>query len=70
MISYMIKITKSLTELTKRNIKWQWNRKHEKVFRKIRQLITKEQILEHFDLTKELIIETNTSDYTTKEVLI
>ena len=69
MIPHMTEITKPLTELTKKNTKWQWTYTHEKAFQQIRQSI-KEQILGHFDSIKELIIETDASDHTIRGVLM
>lgn len=55
------KIANSLTELTKGNKKIEWLKDHEKSFNLLKQLLTLEPLLKHFDNSKKVILTTDAS---------
>lgn len=56
------KVAKPLTELTKKDIKWKWEQQHEKAFQKLKDLCSCAPTLRLFDITKDVVIETDASD--------
>jgi len=63
-------VARPLTELTKGGKKeWKWNPQAEEAFRELKQRFTTAPILAHFDATKPVIIETDTSDFAIGAVL-
>ena len=55
--------------MTKKDQKWKWEDKHQQAFDKLKEELLKAPLLEYFDPTKRLIIETNASDHTTAAVI-
>jgi len=64
------RVARPLTELTKGKKKeWEWNQQAGKAFRELKQRFTTAPILAHFDATKPVIIEIDTSDFAIGAVL-
>jgi len=64
------RVARPLTELTKGSKKeWEWNPKAEEAFQELKRRFTTVPILAHFDATKPVIIETDTSDFAISAVL-
>jgi len=64
------RVARPLMELTKGGKKeWAWNPQAEEAFLELKQWFTTAPILAHFDATKPVIIETDTSDFTIGAVL-
>jgi thymidylate kinase len=55
------KITKPLTELTKKNVKFEWGEKQEKAFDELKKKLISYPILRHPDMEKEFILMTDAS---------
>jgi len=55
--------------MVKKNQKWDWTEKQEKVFREFKKQFTKEPVLAALDLDKKTRMEVNTLDYATEGVL-
>ena len=58
-----------LTELTKKDREWSWNPEADAAFTELKQRVTTAPILVHFDPAKEVIIETDASDFAIGAVL-
>jgi len=63
------RITKLLTELTKKTGKWSWSEEAGGAFEELKRRFTTAPILAHIDPTKPVIIETNASDFAIGAVL-
>jgi len=64
------KVARRLTELTKKTGKWSWNEDGMgRAFEELKKRFTTAPILAHFDPTKPVIIETDTSDFAIGAVL-
>ena len=59
----------SLTALTKKNIVFKWEELEQNAFESIKKAFSTAPILQHFDLDKECVVETDTSDYIFSAVL-
>jgi hypothetical protein len=57
------KIAKPLTELTKKEEKFEWTEERETAFQNVKKQITAEPVLATFDPDKEIELETDASDY-------
>ena len=55
--------------MVKKNQKWNWIKKQEKIFKKLKKKFTKEVVLAVPDLDKKIRIEVDISDYATEGVL-
>ena len=55
--------------MVKKDKKWDWMEKQEKVFRELKKKFTKELVLAAPDLDKKMRIEVDMSDYVTRGVL-
>jgi len=55
--------------MVKKDQKWDWTERQEKVFRKLKEQFTKEPVLAAPDLDKKIRMEVNASDYATEGVL-
>ena len=55
--------------MVKKDQKWEWAERQEKVFRELKEWFTKELVLAAPDLNKKIRIEVDTLDYTTRGVL-
>ena len=53
-----------LFKLLKKDCKFKWGEEQQKAFRKAKEAVTEEPVLAQFDTEKEIMIETDTSDYT------
>jgi len=53
----------------KKDKKWEWTEKQEKVFKELKEQFTKELVLAAPDLDKKMRMEVNASDYATGGVL-
>ena len=58
-----------LTELTKKDQKWEWEYKHQRAFDKLKEELLRASLLGYFDPTKRLIIKTDASDHTTTAMI-
>ena len=58
-----------LTELTKKDQKWEWEDKHQQAFVKLKEELLRAPLLGYFDLIKRLIIKTDASDHPTTAVI-
>ena len=55
--------------MVKKNQKWNWIKKQEKTFKKLKKKFTKEVVLTVPNLDKKIRIEVDISDYATERVL-
>jgi len=55
--------------MVKKDQKWEWAERQEKMFRELKERFIKELVLVAPDLDKKIRIEVDTSDYATEEVL-
>jgi len=55
--------------MVKKDKKWEWTEKQEKVFRELKEQFTKELVLAAPDIDKKMRIKVDTSDYAVGEVL-
>ncbi len=55
--------------MVKKDKKWDWIEKQEKVFKELKEKFTKEPVLAVLDLDKKMRIEVDMSDYATRGVL-
>ena len=62
-------IARPLRNMVKKNRKWDWMERQEKVFRKLKKRFTKEPVLAALDLDKKIRMEVDASDYTTGGIL-
>ena len=58
-----------LTRLTKKETPWEWTSECQKAFDTLRMAFTSELILIHFDPEKEIVVETDASDYVSAGIL-
>ena len=58
-----------LTALTKKNVAFKWETPEQRLFESIKKVFSTAPILQHFDLEKECVVETDTSDYVSGAVL-
>ena len=56
--------------MVKKNQKWDWTERQEKVFKELKEWFTKEPVLAALDLDKKMRIEVDVSDYATGGVLL
>jgi len=69
-IEGFISIARPLHNMVKKDQKWDWTERQEKVFRELKEQFTKELVLAVLDLDKKMRMEVDASDYATKEVLL
>jgi len=62
-------IARLLHNMVKKDKKWDWMEKQEKVFKELKERFTKELVLAAPDLDKKMRIEVDASDYTIGGVL-
>ena len=55
--------------LTRKDVKWQWERKQQQAFNKLKRIFTTRLVLVAPDLDKEFRVEADASNYTTRGVL-
>ena len=63
-------IARPLHDIVKKDKKWDWTEKQEKVFRELKEKFTKKLVLVAPDLDKKMRIEVDASDYATGGVLL
>ena len=63
------KMVSPLTALTKKNIVFKWEEPEQNAFESIKKAFSTAPILQHFDLHKECVVETDISDYISSAVL-
>ena len=63
------KITRPLHELTRKEQKWEWETKQEKLFEILKKQFTIESILVALNLDRKMKMKVNMSDFATGEVL-
>ena len=63
------KLASMLTALTKKNVAFKWETTEQCLFESIKKVFSTAPILQHFDLEKECVVETDTSDYISGAVL-
>jgi len=69
-IKGFIPIARPLHNLVKKDQKWNWMERQEKVFRELKEQFTKEPVLAALDLDKRIRMEVDMSDYVTGGVLL
>ena len=62
-------IARPLHDMVKKDKKWEWTEKQEKVFKELKEQFTKEPVLAALDLDKKMRIEVDALDYATGGVL-
>ena len=62
-------IARLLHNLVKKDQKWDWTEKQEKMFQELKERFTKELVLAVLDLDKKMRMEVDVSNYTIEEVL-
>ena len=60
---------KHLTELTKKDLRFHWDNDQQLAFEELKQRFSSAPILAHFDFVRDVIIETDASDYVSAGVL-
>ena len=63
------KIVRPLHEMTRKEIKWSWEERQQKVFEELKERFTTELILVTLDLDREIRVEVDMSDFAMEEVL-
>jgi len=63
------KIARLLHEITRKEIKWSWKEKQQKVFEKLKKRFITELVLVIPDLDREMRVEVDVSDFATERVL-
>ena len=63
-------ITFPLRQLTKNDVKFQWEHKHEKAFQSLKDAITTAPVLAHYSLTAETKVVVDTSPWAIGAVLL
>jgi len=64
------KIAKLLHEMTRKESKWNWGERQQKVFEKLKGRFTTEPVLVTLDLDKEMRVEADASDFAMGGVLL
>ena len=62
-------VARLLHDMVKKDKKWEWTEKQEKVFEKLKKRFTEESVLAAPDLDKKIRMEVDVSDYVTGGVL-
>jgi len=62
-------ITRPLHDIVKKDKKWDWIEKQEKVFKELKERFTKELVLAALDLDKKMRMEVDVLDYAMRGVL-
>ena len=61
-------MTKPLYEMTKKDMKWNWKERQQRVLKKLKERFMTEPVLITPDLDKKIRVETDVSDFTTDGV--
>jgi hypothetical protein len=62
-------IVQPLTELTKKGVLWKWGQPQQEAFERLKQAFVSAPILARFDFDRDIVVETDTSDYVSTRVL-
>ena len=68
-IEGFVSIARPLHDMVKKDKKWEWTERQEKVFKELKERFTKESVLAAPDINKKMRMEVDASDYVTGEVL-
>ena len=68
-IKNFTRVTRPMNTLTKKNIKWQWEKEQQQAFDKLKEIFTTRPVLAAPDLDKEFRVEADASNYATRGVL-
>ena len=68
-VEYFAKIARLLYEMMRKEIKWNWGEKQQKVFEELKKRFTIEPVLITPDLDKKMRVEIDASDFTTDRIL-
>ena len=68
-VKYFAKIARLLYEMMRKEIKWNWGEKQQKVFEELKKRFTIEPVLITPDLDKKMRVEIDASDFTTDRIL-
>jgi len=68
-IKNFVSIARLLYDMVKKDQKWEWMERQEKMFRELKGRFTKELVLVVPDLNKKIKMEVDTSDYVIRGVL-
>ena len=63
-------IAKPLYEMTRKNKKWNWGERQQKVFEELKKRFTTEPVLVTPDLDREMRVEADASDFAMGEILL
>ena len=55
-------VTEPLRRLLDKDVQWHWNDTHEKSWKQVKQLITREPVLKYFDPNKEVTLQCDASE--------
>ena len=59
-----------MNTLTRKDIKWQWEKEQQQAFDKLKEIFTTRPVLAAPDLDKEFRVEADASNYATRGVLM
>ena len=68
-IKNFAQVARPMNVLTRKDVKWQWKEKQQKVFDELKRIFTTKPVLAVPDLDKKFRVETDTSNYATGGVL-
>ena len=63
------KVVTLMTKLTGKSVPWQWETEQRTAFQALKDAFTFAPILQHFDYKKEIVVETDASDYVSAGVM-
>ena len=63
------KVVLPLNKLTRKDEKWKWKEEQQKAFKQLKEIFMTRPVLAMPDLNKEFRVETDTSNFATREVL-
>ena len=69
-VKYFVRIAKPLHKMIRKEIKWSWREKQQKVFEELKKRFTIELVLVTLNLDKKMRVEADISDFVTGEVLL
>jgi len=64
-----VRVAKPLHKITKKDVKWNWREKQQRVFEKLKERFMIKPVLVTPDLDREMRVEVDVSDLAMKEVL-
>ena len=68
-IQGFISIARPLHNIVKKDQKWEWTKRQERVFKDLKEKFTRKPVLAALDLDRKMRIEVDTLDYATGEIL-